>query len=904
MIPRLDRARWAVLSPYLDQALDLAAEARAAWLLELRSGDAALAAQVEALLEAHGRVEADDFLEDPPAPRATLAGQTMGAYTLREPIGHGGMGSVWRAERTDGRYEGVVAVKLLNASLIGQNAEARFRREGSILARLRHRHIAHLIDAGISPAAQPFLVLEYVDGEHVDAYCDRLRLGVPARVRLFLDVLTAVAHAHANLIVHRDLKPANVLVDHEGSVKLLDFGVAKLLAPDAESTLTLTQGGTPLTPEYAAPEQLAGGDVTTATDVYALGVLLYVLLAGRHPAKLEPNVAPGELIRTILEQDAPPLSSGDTTKPSAGGLSAPAQARNTTPQGLRRALRGDLETVVAKTLKKDPGERYSSVSALVDDLQRYLDHAPISARPDSLAYRATKFVRRHRAPVALASVLLAALAAGMAGIAWQARVAARERSLALAQLRRAESINEFMGFVMGQSTPGGAPVRIPDILARAERLAAKRSEHDPGLAVDLFVSIGNMYLAREETDNARRAVQRAYELSQGVEDRATRALAACTWARAVAQGGESAAALRLIDEGLGLTSQDERFDSVVSTCLLNRALVGMRLDSAQIASAATREALGRLDRYPDELPELRANVLQMMAMGHRLAGEPRAADRAFARALEELRRIGREDSLDAVTLLGNWATNTALTDPLAASEQNRRTIALFEGAAPDSVPVIPLQNYALQLSRLARHAEARAVLERAMGVAKRHGNAQQVGLTNVRLAHVCLELGDLACARQSLAAAAIEVAAAYPAGHRVRGDLLREQGLLAEAEGRDADALRLIREAFENHRQLKDKTLTQIETLLDLSRLESKRGSAATAEARARDALAIAEGLAGGITPSSWTGRSLLVLGTSRAAQGQVAEARDLFDRALAHMEPTLGPEHPATIEARRQLRH
>jgi eukaryotic-like serine/threonine-protein kinase len=877
----LDPARWKLLSPCLDEALDLEGPERLAWLAGLRGRDSALAAQLEALLANYERVEAEGFLEGDPVARPTLAGQTLGAYTLRSPIGHGGMGSVWLADRSDGRYEGVAAVKLLNASLVGQGAEERFRREGNILARLRHPHIAHLIDAGVSPAGQPFLVLEYVDGEPIDAYCDRRRLGVRERVRLFLDVLAAVAHAHANLVVHRDLKPSNVLVDRDGTVKLLDFGVAKLLTAEAAaSTQTLTERA--LTLAYAAPEQLGDGDITTATDVFALGVLLYVLLAGRHPLEAALGESPGDVLRAILDRE-------------------PARLSAEAPEGLRRALRGDLETIVAKALKKDPAERYASASALAEDLRRYLDYAPIAARPDTFGYRAARFVRRRRLPVALAGLSLMALTAGLAGTLWQARVAARQRDLALSQLVRAESINDFTSFLLGKAAPGGGPVTTRDLLARGEQLAAKRASDDPGLAVDLLVNVGDLYVEHDEPDNARRALKRAYELAPALGDPATRARVTCSWARAVSLGDDPRGALRLIDEGLALTTGDERFDGVVSACLLNRVSIGMVLDSAEIVSTSAREALRRLDRHPKARLEQRAAALQMLAMGHRLAGETAEADRMFARSFEQLQAMGLDGTMDMAALLSNWATNTSLTNPLASLAQNRRVVAIVDGA-PDSVPLPSLQNYALQLSRVARYTEARVIQERARAVAQRHQHAQGLGLSDVRLAHVCLALGDLACARHSLRAAEAEVPAAYPPGHRTRGDLAREQSLLAEAEGRDADAHRLMLEAFAIHRPVKEKSLTQIETFLELSRLELRLGSAAEAEQRAREALAVAESFRGGTPHSSWVGRSLLALGAARRAQGDAAGGRELLTQAVAHMTPTLGPAHPDVIDARRRL--
>jgi serine/threonine protein kinase len=440
MLRAFDKERWAALSPHLDRALELNADARLAWLASLREADATLASEVEALLERHDVIEREAFLESgsPERPAApSLAGQAIGPYTLRELIGQGGMGTVWLADRSDGRFEGVAAVKLLNASLIGREGEARFRREGTILARLRHPHIAHLIDAGLSPSGQPYLILEHVAGERIDRSCDARRLGIEARVRLFLDVLAAVSHAHANLIVHRDIKPSNVMVGADGRVKLLDFGIAKLLEgePGATEAPTLTRdGASALTPEYAAPEQLTGGDVTTATDVHGLGVLLYLLLTGRHPAPGATLQAPAELVRAIVVTQAPRLSDAVVSANPARGEAAAETAarRGTTPKQLRRALLGDLDNIVAKALKKEPRERYPSVDAMADDLRRHLRNEPVSARSDSLAYRAAKFLARHRLAVAAAAAVVAALAAGLS-------VALVQRSRALAAQARAEA---------------------------------------------------------------------------------------------------------------------------------------------------------------------------------------------------------------------------------------------------------------------------------------------------------------------------------------------------------------------------------------------------------------------------------------------------------------------------------
>jgi serine/threonine protein kinase len=413
--------QWKRVSPYLDEALELPPEQRAEWLLTLSEKDAELASLVQALLDEQRQVEQEGFLERSPLQTGRgLAGQQVGPYRLVSKIGQGGMGSVWLAQRSDGRFERNAAVKFVNIALTSQITEQRFKREGSILGRLIHPHIAELLDAGICSDGTPYLILEYVDGKAIDQYCDARKLAVDSRIKLFLDVLSAVAEAHAALVVHRDIKPSNVLVRNDGEVKLLDFGIAKLLAQDdsnAATMLTMEAGG-PLTPQFAAPEQVTGGTITTATDVYALGVMLYLLLTGQHPLGTSVR-SPAELIKAIVEQEAPRASVVALTAASE------AENRSATPEKLCRQLRGDLDTILGKALKKNPQERYTSVIALADDLKRYLKHETISVRPDTFAYRTVKFVRRNRVVVALATVTLAAIIAGSGVAIYQARIAQR-----------------------------------------------------------------------------------------------------------------------------------------------------------------------------------------------------------------------------------------------------------------------------------------------------------------------------------------------------------------------------------------------------------------------------------------------------------------------------------------------
>jgi len=468
----------------------MAPEQRAGWLSSLREKDAGLASIVHALLDEQQRLQHEGFLEESPLPVPVgLAGQSVGAYTLVSQIGQGGMGSVWLARRSDGRFERQAAVKFVNIALIGYGAEERFKREGSILGRLTHPHIAQLLDAGVSSTGQPYLILEYVDGTAIDVYCDEHKLDVRARVRLFLDVLAAVAHAHANLIVHRDIKPSNVLVTTSGEVKLLDFGIAKLLEGEGlagTATLLTRESGSGLTPQHAAPEQLSGQPVTTATDVYALGVLLYLSLAGQHPTGTGVQ-SPADLVKAIVETE-PPRASDVIT--SEDGITV-AEKRGTTPEKLRRQLRGDLDTIVGKALKKSPQERYPSVTTFADDLQRYLKQEPISASRDTLAYRTVKFVRRNRAPVLLSSsaivLIIASLSTGLY-IANRERKVAERRFVQVRQLANKfiELDNKIRGFA------GSTKVRMEMVSDSLQYLTSlSRETH---LDTDLALEIAYAYV--------------------------------------------------------------------------------------------------------------------------------------------------------------------------------------------------------------------------------------------------------------------------------------------------------------------------------------------------------------------------------------------------------------------------
>ena len=468
--PGIDRSRWPQLSARLDDLLDLEPAERPARLEALRAEDPALADELARWLARLDDEQGSGFMAaparvDPTAAGAAEAGESgrqVGAYELERELGRGGMGSVWLARRTDGRYEGRVAIKFLQASLYGLAAGERFGREGRILGRLDHPHIARLLDAGHlggdGPGAiQPYLVLEYVDGEPIDHWCDRRAPTLEDRLHLVLDVLAAVEHAHNRLILHRDLKPSNILVTEAGQVKLLDFGIAKLLddaeAPTAAGELT-RRAGSAFTPAYAAPEQRVGGDVTTATDVYALGVLLYRLLAGRLPTE-------GTTLVGAAAAPEPPLPRlSDAARRCADPV-----VRRFAP-----ALRGDLDTIAAKALKSAPAERYANAAELAADLRRHLAHEPIQARPDRWTYRSARFLRRHRVGVGASAVVVAALVTG-AVVAW---VEARE---AQQQQAQAEGLIEFMlGDLRERLKPVG---RLDALDAVGERALAYYAAQDP-----------------------------------------------------------------------------------------------------------------------------------------------------------------------------------------------------------------------------------------------------------------------------------------------------------------------------------------------------------------------------------------------------------------------------------------
>lgn len=906
---KLTPERWQSVTPYLDQALDLPDEERGAFLASLRAQDPALADDLQVLLDEHRAVGQERFLEAvplPPTGHPAAAGLEVGAYRLLSLIGQGGMGTVWLAERSDGRFVRHAAVKFLDVALVGRGEE-RFKREGSILARLTHPHIAQLLDAGVAATGQPYLVLERVDGDSIDAHCDRQALDVGRRVRLFLDVLTAVAHAHANLVVHRDLKPSNVLVTRDGEVKLLDFGIAKLLedetGPGAPAPLT-REGGGAMTPEYAAPEQLTGGLVSTATDVYALGVLLYVLLTGQHPAGAALRT-PAALMKATVET-VPPRPSDIVSTPTveAGAAAANAAKRGATPDRLRRLLAGDLDTIIAKALKKNPAERYASVTAFADDLRRYLRHEPISARPDTLAYRAAKLVRRNRAATALAIVAFVASLGGVVGTSIQARTARAQRDFALRQLARAEAMNDLDKFLLSDAAPSGKPFTVNDLLTSAEQIVARQEDKDDPSRIDVLISIGRQYATQDEDASALRVLTEAYDLSRALRDRSLRAQASCALASEVSRGDDLARAERLFQEGMADLADEPEYGLDRVFCLMRGSEVARNSGNATEGVARTQAGQRELQAAPVRSALLDLRVLMDVAESYRTAGRYREANAAFEEASKELTRLGRDRTQTAGTLYNNWGLVLDLLGrPLDAEPIFRRAIEISRvGDSEAAVSPMLLVNYARVLRGLGRLEAAADYADR--GYARAREADAQIVVYQSLLLRSWIYLDRLELGRAAAVLEEVEpiLKRRFQPGHVAFAALASYRSRLAQEHGDLETAQRLANEVVSVVEVLRERGAQGGENLplmlLRRSSVELAAGDPGAAAADAARALTLWQETAPPGMFLSTVGRGYLALGRALAAQGKRDEARAASRSAVEHLRSAVGPDHPDTLAA------
>jgi serine/threonine protein kinase len=893
-MPSESGERWQRLSELLGQALELPTPERAEWLAALEQRDPAMATLISQALAVREQPEFANFLEGPPAlpaedaAAATLIGRHVGPYAIDAEIGRGGMGSVWRARRADGRFEGTVAIKFVHAVWIGQAGEQRFRVEGHVLGRLDHPNIARLIDAGIVDAGQPYLVLEYVEGEPIDIHCERAGLAVEARVELFLDVLAAVAHAHSHLIVHRDIKPANIFVTRDGTVKLLDFGIAKLLQDDAGAAPPTQSSATALTPQYAAPEQLLGQPVTTATDVYALGLVLYVLLSGAHPIAAEPRSS-AEFLRAVLSEDTPRVSK------SAAVTSA-----------RRRTLKGDLDNIVAKALKKVPAERYATAVAFADDLQRFLRHEPVQARPDSVTYRVSKFVRRHRGSVLSGAVVALGLLATTGFALVQMREARAQRDVARSELRRAEAANDFSSLMLEEVGEGGTLLTREQLLDRGVHLLEARNSGDRAFVADMLTQLAGRYGDMERNDMAIALVKRSIELARQADNPSLLAMTLCEGAHQEAQGDTRPDVDPWLNEAASLMSRiPEPPLRVRTTCLRARSERAMVAGNWEEAAGYLREAHAR------QVAEGVRTGLDYTSMLNDLGGiyfqQGRYLD-SYASTIEvgaAFDRGGRGGTTGRLIIHENAAAALLrMGEPRAALEELETARRPASGRLPDNaIPVAMRAKLALALRRTGQPQHARDIIAGAADQLHADDSPRLESNALIEEGAVLMELDEVDAARQTLeyAVAIMEKTA------RGRIDSLGQaHALLADMEVRagHADAARRRLEAFLSFagypRDRSQGFLTP--ALAGMARAMLAVGDVAAAQSYAADALAVAEKNARSPASSADVGEVLVIMAQLKLATREPQQARRLLERAVACFGNGLGDNAPRTEQVSKSL--
>jgi serine/threonine-protein kinase len=715
-MPVIDRQRWTVLEPLLDKALELTPEELRPWLEQLSASAPDVAADLNALLTDDASATRDGFLAQPLD--LTLEGLEIGAYTLERPLGHGGMGSVWLARRTDGRFEGKAAVKLLNLSLLSTAGQERFRREGSMLARLEHPGIARLLDAGVSRGGQPYLVLEYVDGERLDTFALKNNLSQEDRIRLFMRVLDAVGHAHANLIVHRDLKPSNILVKADGSVKLLDFGIAKLSGSELESAAITMEGARVFTPQFAAPEQARGESITTATDVYSLGVILYMMLSGRHPTGTDGRTA-AEIVRQMLEVEPTPL------KPH------------------------DLGAIVAKALRKDPAERYQNVEAFSDDLDRYLRHEPVSAARDvSIYYRARKFARRHRATVTIGLAIAAILIAATTFSVEQMRDARRQRDAAVRARQRADAQAEFGAMLMSQL--GDRPMTVREILDRARVGLDHQYTADSGFITSALLQLSGMYSELGDSKIRTSLLGRAESIAVASRDMASLAQVRCNVADNLRTEGRYEEAERLFAQADSLLKSNPD-PSIEVDCLLMFAQLANETNKPERSAPAVRRAIAIRDSLGATHDVTYVSLLDVLAYTLDRQNRVREAIDVAMHGIRLLDTLGRGQTTSAAVLRHNLGlTYNRLGEVATADSLLFDALSRFRESDPTGrIPQQPLIHYARAALYQGDADSARKYFQmlHEEGVADR--NTYWQGRALFGLAEAELQAGNLAGARRA-----------------------------------------------------------------------------------------------------------------------------------------------------------
>jgi serine/threonine-protein kinase len=898
--------QWFALSRLLDEALALPGDERQAWLEALPAETGGLKSTLRELLAHDSDAETHQFLRTLPRFRPTSsiaedsvgslrAGAVVGPYRLLRELGHGGMGAVWLAERTDGVLKRPVALKLPHPGMHGAELAQRFTRERDILAALTHPHIARLYDAGVTADGQPFLALEYVDGQPLIAYCDAHRLDLTQRLDLFLQVLSAVQYAHAHLVVHRDIKPSNVLVTPDGQVRLLDFGIAKLIAEEAAAESELTQAaGRLLTPDYASPEQISGAPLTTATDIYSLGVMLYELLTGERPYRLKRD-SRGALEEAILE--------AEVARPSAACKdAAKAELRELPLSRLQKALRGDLDTIVLAALKKSPAERYPSVTAFAEDIRHYLTNEPVSARPDSLGYRAAKFVRRNRLAVGLSTLAVLALIAGLVGTITQERSATEQRDFALRELSRAAAMNDLNEFLLSDAAPSGKPFTAGELLSRAEAIVERQQAESDATRAEMLVAIGRQYSSTDQDDEARRLLGQAYEMSRKLPDSVTRARAACALAPAVGSTGDRERAEALLREGLADLPDEPQFTLDRISCLLNGSTAASDASGAPRAierAEAAQALLPRL-RYPSTVLEL--NVVMHLAAAYDQANQFTKAVEMYERAHSRLVALGRENTLTAGHLYNYWGVTLHLMGQTLKAEETLRKAVQIASADGTDRNVSPMRytNLSRTLLDLEKNAEASHDADLAYDRARAAGDEVVVTQSLLMRARAYRNLGDLARSEQMTNES--QVRAERPGADPILfASVGYERAMLAQARGDGDAAMSAMDKAVAIAVHGPDEEATAV-FVLRRAELERDLGRFDRAKDDAERASKIFLSLSGQGAPSSYVGRCYLVEGSALQASGRIEEGRRMFVAAIEQLRPTYGSDHPKTKLAEQLL--
>ena len=830
--------------------------------------------------------------DEPPLPEDKV----IGNWRLERVIGRGGMGAVYLAERADEHFEQQAALKILPFGLDSKAARSRFLTERQILAGLEHANIARLLDGGVTDDGTPYFVMDYVDGLPIDVYCDQGSLGIDARIRLFLGVLAAVSHAHARLIVHRDIKPSNVLVDKSGNVKLLDFGVAKLLRPEVgmAGAGTTKELGVALTPEYAAPEQLLGQAVTTATDVYALGLMLYELLSGCSPRAVSAIHSYAALVEAATQDP-----------PKASTVAAHAKRRGTSSQSLQRILRGDLDNVLQKALSREPDERYRTANAFAADLKRYLSGEIVSAMPPTLGYRAQKFVGRHRGSVVTALLTAIALVVSLVIATSQMLEARKQRDVALYQQQRVLASNEFLTLLLGEIGPEGKALSLGELLDRGVGMLERVFDEEYRFLGRMYFDLANGYYSLSKTNRMIDLLGRAEGAARAHDDSDLLAAVLCTSA-IIQRHTEPERSVRQIEEANSLMSRIDTpsMDSFTS-CARANAIVTELHGDRQAAIELLRKALETIKA--SQLASVQNRVVAMNQLGnlYHNNGDRELALAAYEEILDVMERSGRGATAGYMINALNRSGALQMMGEVKSAFEIRQGLLgrMRELQESGRAPIAFLSYYAGSLMRLPRYDEALPVANDALQAAQAAGNIQWAAQDELQLGRILIYLGRYDEAEQRINSAEATFLKASAANDRFVQSILLARAGLQLRRGDSVGARSLIDDELQ--RLDYPNTMTRPGTSVTLkiaAEIALANGAATKAEKYATDSHELAVKQARDPKLSANVGNRLLLRAKARLKLGNVKSARDDLGLALEALTNGLGGEHPETREAQELL--